>query len=228
MIERPLNDAERWFAAEHAMGLTEGDARMEAEHRMERDPRFRAEVEMWQADMEPLLDRVEAKRPPRAVWSGLSRRIAGEAGPAGTSPGLTPLRGFALFGAGSLLGALMLLALFTSGVNVPGVAPSPETVRFAVLSGGGAEGVVTVRKGDGGRIVSVRHDVAVPAGRIAEAWVIPDGGAPRHLGAAAESAPIPVDAPIDGTFAVSIEPLGASLEGGPTGPVVLTGTLHSP
>lgn len=237
MTDRPLNGAERWFAAEHAMGLTEGDARLEAERRMERDGAFRAEVELWRSDFEPLLDRVEPVRPPRRVWSALRRRVSG-GGMDGTlggssGPALSPWRGFALFGAGSVLGALLFLAIVGGGA-VPNLVPSadgPEPAHVAVLSGDGVEGAVVVSAGEEGAVLTVRHSASVPEGRVAEAWVIPEGGGPVSLGTLEDdgggraTATLQPDAPLKGTFAVSIEPSGGSPEPGPTGPVILTGAL---
>ncbi len=106
----------------------------------------------------------------------------------------------------------------------------------AVLSG--KSGVVSVNYDPAsGRIASVVSGLDVSDGhggqRAPELWVIPSDGKPRSLGVlaqdragwrAAPAAAAKAMAP-GVTMAVSLEPLGGSTTGLPTGPVVLTGKL---
>ena len=68
--------------------------------------------------------------------------------------------------------------------------------------------------------------------RAAELWVIPADGAPRSLGvvaaaASTRTAPSGLAALIapGATLAISVEPIGGSPSGKPTGPVILSGTV---
>lgn len=64
-----------WLAAEYALGVTEGKAREEAEHLVERDASFRRSVDAWQNQLSPLLDDVEEVKPPTIVWKKIQQRI---------------------------------------------------------------------------------------------------------------------------------------------------------
>jgi anti-sigma-K factor RskA len=76
-------------------------------------------------------------------------------------------------------------------------------------------------------------DFSIPTARAAELWLIPDDGKPRPMGLIDPSKPATMPMPPEfrplakakATLAISIEPLGGSPTGSPTGPVVATGKL---
>lgn len=77
-------------------------------------------------------------------------------------------------------------------------------------------------------------DMALPAGRVAELWLIPAGGAPQSLGvidpvqAGTLTIPAALRAGVgaDTLLAISVEPPGGSPTGQPIGPVVAKGTMR--
>jgi anti-sigma-K factor RskA len=106
--------------------------------------------------------------------------------------------------------------------------------RLLLKDGGG--GVVTVAY-DPQRAVfymAPDADFSVPAARSAELWLIPADGKPRPLGVMDPSKPASLPIPAsyrplarpDAVLAVSIEPLGGSPTGAPTGPVIAGGGLR--
>jgi anti-sigma-K factor RskA len=106
--------------------------------------------------------------------------------------------------------------------------------RLLLKDGGG--GVVTVAY-DPQRAVfymAPDADFSVPAARSAELWLIPADGKPRPLGVMDPSKPASLPIPAsyrplarpDAVLAVSIEPLGGSPTGSPTGPVIAGGGLR--
>ena len=68
-----------------------------------------------------------------------------------------------------------------------------------------------------------------------ELWVIPPGGKPHSLGLVDPKRPVKVVVPpellphvsADSTLAISLEPVGGSPTGQPTGPVIANGKLAS-
>ncbi len=84
-----------------------------------------------------------------------------------------------------------------------------------------------------GRLTLAAARLSVP-GRSAQLWVIANG-TPRALGlvdpgAPSRLAPPPGVAPLltpGATLAVSVEPVGGSPTGKPTGPVILTGVARA-
>lgn len=76
--DRKLSDNESWLAAEYALGVLGRDDMQKAGKLCETDRAFRAAVEGWQSQLEPLLDEVDEVAPPPKVWT----RIQGVVSPA--------------------------------------------------------------------------------------------------------------------------------------------------
>ena len=82
-------------------------------------------------------------------------------------------------------------------------------------------------------VLAVAEPLPADAQRSHELWVIPQGGTPRSLGtlsADRQSHKVLADALADllqqgATIAISVEPMGGSPTGAPTGPVIATGAL---
>ena len=82
-------------------------------------------------------------------------------------------------------------------------------------------------------LVKMPGPMPIPAGKSAQLWVIEGTSAPRPLGTFHSTGPGTYEAeaktetviPAGATLAISIEPLGGSPTGAPTGPVIATGTL---
>ena len=108
---RALNEAERVFAAEHALGVTEGDARAEAEARLARDPAFREAVEAWHVELEPMLDDVEPRRPPARLRRAVLNAIDPDETSLRPPVVLGPWRALVLMGLGGALTVMVLAAL---------------------------------------------------------------------------------------------------------------------
>lgn len=107
---RPLNGAEVWFAAEHALGVLEAEALSEARAREARDPVFAAEVEAWRTELSPLLEDVGERRPPRRVREAVLASFASRH-PAPDAPAIGAARALGLIGFGAVITLLLLIAL---------------------------------------------------------------------------------------------------------------------
>ena len=227
----PLDDRDRWLAAEHALGVTDGERRMEAERRMADEPAFRDAVTDWHAQLEGLLDEVEPVQAPDRVWRAVEREIG--AAPAARTPRpRSRWRPLGLIGLGAVLGAGVILAV----LRWDALAPTPEPDLFAALAPT-EEGPLAIAQVELGEdALSIRFALRGADERVPQLWWIPDGEAPRPLGllegAADEALSVPLDAlgggrPAPGdALAVSLEPSGGSPTGAPTGPIVALGTLE--
>jgi anti-sigma-K factor RskA len=224
-------------AAEYALGVTTADQRREAERRMASDPAFAGLVSAWDERLAPLIDAIPAKTPPRVVWM----RIAAQLGLAPAKPGVwsnvnvwrTATGVFAVAAAASMA----ILLVYPKPVETPTVVQStPEATLTSVglLKGetGPASFVVTLDRANKRLVIAPVSSDGL-SDKSFEMWVLPKGQNPISLGVmdGKEVVTIDTDKLIgpDGsraTLAVSVEPLGGSPTGLPTGPVVASGQLQ--
>jgi anti-sigma-K factor RskA len=161
---------------------------------------------------------------------------SGEARPRGADTALRWWR------AGTLAASAVAIVLAVIVVLRGSPAPPPVPVVIRVQPAPPLVAVLTAPAGGGMLTVSYdsmsRHIVAAPQGlaignSTAELWVIPADGVPRSLGVIADMVPSwtqPSAAAASAiaagaTLAVSVEPLGGSPTGRPTGKVILTGRI---
>ncbi len=221
------------LAMDFALGALGRAERRSAEARLRSDPAFRALVEAWQAELSPLTAEVGEAAPPVAVWEAIAAEI---------EP--VPLRQAAPVAASGLWHSLMLwrglafAGVAAAAIALVPVAPIPVAPPPGVL-------VAALAAPDGTPLLSAAYDplrgavVLTPAtqrddvGKAAELWVIEGDKPPRSLGVidikGANAHVIPpqriAGLAAGSTLAISIEPLGGSPTGLPTGPVVATGKL---
>lgn len=117
-------------------------------------------------------------------------------------------------------------------VQVP-VAQAPAAPMVAVLTG--KHGSVTISFDPAsGRMTSAANGLTL-GDHAPELWVIPADGKPRSMGVMDAAAPGWAKVPASAasalaagvTLAVSLEPMGGSPTGQPTGPVILTGKMFA-
>ncbi len=218
-------------AAELALGLLEGEERGAALRRVLAEPGFAAQVEWWRSRLAVLFD----LWPERAAPPHLAARI--EASLDGT-PAAAPTSRFAwpaLAAVTSALAASLLLFVMvrpapTVPVSQPIPVARPTSVLVAML--GDAKSPVAAVYDPANGALRVAAGPGVPDARVAQLWVIGGDGVPHSLGLLSgrptSLAPKGVDrgriAP-GATLAISVEPLGGSPTGLPTGPVVATGVV---
>ena len=235
----PLADT---AAAELALGLLDGSERADALRRVLAEPSFAAEVERWRTHFGALFSAV----PEAAPDDGVFRRIEASLAPTpaihapATSEPVTvvplPRRWtWPSIAALSSMAAAVLFALLLT--RQPAIVTPDRPAAPMML----AAAVVPTTKGDALSAVydpaagSLRLTAAslVDARHAAELWVIGGDGIPHSLGllrdgAATAMTVAPADRPRlarAAVLAVSVEPLGGSPTGLPTGPVVAKGVL---
>ena len=237
-------------AAELVLGLLEGDERAAALRRTLTDPHFAAEVESWRDHFGVLFDAVPEIAAPEgglarieASIDAKSNRLPGPALCAANDDG--PVRFWRALAVASSIAATFLLAitLFAPARVAPGTN-GPQIARAGSPSLPGALLVAQIQPVKGTAPVAAVFDPATGSLRVSaaalvdarhspELWVIPAGGTPHSLGVLHARQPTAVAIRTDdrarfaagGTLAVTIEPIGGSPSGKPTGAVIAQGAL---
>lgn len=228
-------------AAELALGLLEGDERAVALRRVLAEPGFARAVERWRAQVAQLFDLWPEMAAPdvlRRVEASIDHRGDTPVARLVTSPRAQSRWWPGVAALSSVAAAGLLAVLVTRPVPVPAppvpqrsVPASPTLVASIDPQAEGAP-VTAVYDERAGAIRLT--EASLSQGRhSAELWIIPSNGTPHSLGllhargttaltlSPANRARIAAGA----TLAVSIEPLGGSQTGLPTGPVVAKGAL---
>lgn len=231
-IDEPGDDL---MAAELALGLLEADERAVALRRMLADPAFARDVETWRLHFAQLFDLWPGVEAPE----GLIERIDATLGGPGTDRRPSRLPWPLLAIASSALAACLLVVIAIRPEPAPVVftpAPAPiERTGPVLVASLDYEKTPIASFYDpsrGSLRVAASPDVA--ANRVAQLWVIGADGVPHSLGlltraATALTVPAANRARLaaGAVLAISVEPLGGSPTGLPTGPVVAKGALSS-
>ncbi len=231
MSDRP--DELEVLAAEYALGcLDEAEMRMLAE-RAGRDAALTEAIAAWERRLAPLVTLVPPVAPPPELWSRLEQAIAPTARTAGSLPPARPrgnLWRSVHFWRATTAGALALAAAF-AGLFVLR-PPAPVYVATLGPAGGPAPTFLAETRPDGSLVLHPLAPVQVAATSDLELWALPPGATkPVSLGVIPRSgAPrltVPRIAAASTQLMVSLEPVGGSPSGQPTGPVLYAGTLRS-
>jgi anti-sigma-K factor RskA len=232
----PVEDAPDMTAAELALGLLDGEERAAALRRLLADRGFAAEVEAWRGHLAQLLDLSPEVPVSGDVFGRVERSLDRPAAPTMAAPAPRRWVWPAMTGLSSIAAAALLLVLVTRPMPQPAsVAPrplatAPVLVAAIAPSKGGAPVTAIYEPASGGMRVTAQ--AMADTRRSAELWVIAKDGVPHSLGLLpAGGGRMPVDTAnrarlaAGATLAVSLEPIGGSPTGLPTGPVVATGAL---
>lgn len=233
----PDDDDDDLLAAEYALGSLDGGERLKAERRMRSDAAFARAVTDWEARLAPMLAAVEPVPPPPALWDSIdtdlqriARVQASLAGRSASKPRGRQVSGvwqwLGLGSLGLLAASLAALAVFTQ----PRVPAAPLT---AMLAGEAGPPLYTAVVYPGSHVATlVPVAVGSDPAHSHELWLIVPDAKPTSLGLLRPAGPLQIkvgpDLLSDGrVLAISLEPVGGSPTGQPTGPVVATGTLDA-
>lgn len=232
-------------AAELALGLLDGDERASAMRRVLADPDFAAEVDRWRAHFGTLFTAWPEVDAPLGALARIERALTPAAPAANDNPpsaqnGLRLWQGVAAL---SSIAAAALLVMVAQRPSMP-VAPPPVEVATEEPAKPAPVLVAAIVPVKDGVPVAAVYDPASGSLRVgaadlvdrdhsAELWVIAGDGVPRSLGllAAATTSQRIVPTPVrrglsaGSTLAISVEPVGGSPSGKPTGAVIATGAL---
>lgn len=235
-----LDEESDLLAAEHALGLLEGDSLAEARRRCATESGFAAAVAAWESRLAPLIDEIGEVEPGPALRA---RILAALPGPPRAEDNVVLLRrriGRWRLAAGAmtaLAASLALILVIPRGGPAPVAPPqsaSPAPVLVASLASAESNSSLSVAfdRRDSSLAIVPGH-LSFPPGHDHELWIIPEGHAPVSLGVVHLDAARRMTVPAAltphfrsrATLAVSVEPVGGSPTGQPTGPVIASGAL---
>lgn len=214
------------LAAEYVLGSLHGASRRRFATLLAGEPGLRKEVEYWQRRLNPLADTLPLMQPHRRVWRNIQDRIRGDAvaWPALLWNSLAFWRSLAVGSATALLlAAFVILQLNTN---------YEQAIHYvAVLKNQQAQPMLIATMEENMLTLDMLGPDNTGPGEVMEVWSLPrDGGKPVSLGLLKgrhgrlvlsrtqlewlETA---------GEIAISIEPVGGSPTGLPTGPVMYRG-----
>lgn len=230
------------LAGEFALGTLRGAARARFTRWMREDAAIALAVARWQERLAPLAAAVAPVEPPARVWRAIRERTARAARP-GLWESVAFWRALGLSASG--MAAALLAAITLLAPQPPQPAPPPVVLRvpssefaasyLAVLTDPKTQRpaiVVSVGRNSTDLWVKALDPSIHVTGKSLELWALPAGQAPRSLGlvaAADKPATLRLAAAADQSLgnvpalAVSLEPVGGSRTGAPTGPVLFSG-----
>lgn len=218
MTQTPTQDDDGVLAAEYVVGLLSKDERQAVETRARTDQTFAAEIMAWEAYFAGLNADYGTLQPSDKIKKAIDKRLFGAAFARSRRWGW----------AAGLVAAFLTVAVILNWLTIEtGDAPhmiaqlesGESAYRFAVdIGAAGTEIEIALTAGD------------LVANRVFELWLLPDGEAPRSLGTFEQAGRLTSDTVSqlrDGSvLAVSLEPVGGSPTGAPTGPVLAVGVLN--
>jgi len=217
------------LAGEYVLGTLRGAARRRFERLYVQSEAARGALHRWEDDWASLGRTLAPVQPSSQVWSNVERRLFGTAAAAPRARRRTwPV---------ALAAGLAAVALLVGLILWQQLAP-PPLQTLAVLGTDSAHPVWRVERRAPLTALTIEVVGAVPpaAGRSYELWALPrGGGAPVSLGVLPASgravrtlsAPQRLALLAADKVAVSVEPLGGSPTGSPTGPIVIVSGLSA-
>jgi anti-sigma-K factor RskA len=226
--------------AEYVLGVLDADARAAVTRDIESSPAAAAAVAVWERKLLPLAEDVVDVAPASYVWARISDALK-LAAPDRVAPrkGLwNNLQLWHWIGIGASAVAIASVMLI---VTLPRSSPVPVSVSAGYMvsniqQDNGVTGWTATMDLQNARMVVVPAvPTAFEPGRAPELWLIPAGQKPISVGMIMPDKPatLVLDAALlsqlgpTAALAVSVEPIGGSPTGQPTGPVIAKGAISA-
>ena len=237
-MNTPLDDGNNNLRyAEYVLGVLDADARAAVAHEIETTDEAATAVALWQRRLMPLADQIPEVAPAPYVWARIHDALQLDA-PARIQPrkGLwDKLQLWHWLG----IGASVVAAALVVVISLPHLAPNPAVVSAGYMAStiqqdNGMTGWTATMDLQHARMVVVpATPVAFEQGRAPELWLIPSGQKPIAVGMIARDKPttLALDPTLlaqlgpTAALAVSVEPIGGSPTGQPTGAVIAKGAI---
>ncbi|MGY3039407.1 anti-sigma-K factor RskA [Rhodanobacter sp. TND4EL1] len=241
-MNTPIDDGNHNLRyAEYVLGVLDADTRAEVAREVMISDEAATAVAMWQRRLIPLADSIADVTPAPYVWVRIRDALQldpparTEAPSRGGLWNNLPLWHWLGLGASALAVALLVV------VSLPRSVPAPTAVNASYMAAtiqqdNGSTGWTATMDLQHARMVVVpATPVAFEQGRAPELWLIPAGGKPISVGMIARDKPttLALDPALlaqlgpAAALAVSVEPLGGSPTGQPTGAVIGKGAIGS-
>ncbi|WCT74070.1 anti-sigma factor [Sphingomonas naphthae] len=214
-------------AGEYVLGTLDVAERRAFARRLMADPAAVEAVRQWQLRLAPIDLACDPVAPPATLWPRIDRATGGVA-PANDN-GVTRWRVATI--------AAALVAVVASGVALNGLnQPPPPAAKagpgaVAALTADGAAPALMVTYDPAGKALRVIPiSLSDRPGHSLQLWLIAPGAKPKPMtvmppGGQTALKGIAIDPATETLFAISVEPIGGSPTGQPTGPVIYSGKL---
>lgn len=221
------------LAAELALGLLEGKERSAALRRALVEPDFARAVDAWSERLQPLQGETPALETNDRLWMRIEAQLDQQSAlPKLLTLKLRRWRATAMVSS-AIAASLALVLVLNRPDDVAPLHPGPMIV--AQLGPSDAQAVLLARYDEESGQLTIRPATLSVGGHAAELWIIPEGQRPRSLGlvqsAGVTRAIIPTDLRLNprqgAAIAVSLEPVGGSPTGQPTGPIIASGKFST-
>lgn len=220
------------LAAEYVLGTLHGKARQGFERWMMESVRVRQEVWFWEEKLGALASEVPEQVPPVSVWHGIEKRLWPDIQAANDEPGSGSSW---LWPGWSLVATAAAIVMAVLLVQQP--RPSVDgQLAGAVVQADVNDPLWLVSESARDRWLTLKPVAANAAetGKDYELWIVPEDGAPLSLGVIPSGGVYQVTLTDEAreslsrsrTLAISLEPLGGSPTGAPTGPILHVTRLY--
>lgn len=223
------------LAAEYVLGSLQGAARKRFERWMMESVRVRQEVWFWEEKLGRLGTRIEAEAPPASVWAGIERRLWPQADKVAASVVANEASGRWFWPGWSMLATAAALVLAVILVQQPDPAVD-DRLSGAIVKADVTDPLWLVSESSLNRQLKLRPVAATAAqqGKDYELWIVPEDGQPLSLGVIPVGGTYQVTLSEEArkllsnsrTLAISLEPVGGSPTGQPTGPILHVAKLY--
>ena len=211
------------LAAEYVLGTLTGGARRRFDTLLPAHPTLRRAVSDWESRLLPMALKVEVVQPDARVWRSIENQLGWSAPVAAPPASPWRLRFWQLFATAATVATVVL-------GTVPRHAPTEAPMIVVLHATKGSEAIVAGLSPDRRQLtIQPLQKVALTSDQSLELWALKKDGPPASLGVIAAdklTTVSPKSLPKDTKgLAVSLEPLGGSPTGAPTGPVLFVGEL---
>ncbi len=208
------------LAAEYVLGTLTGGARRRFDALLPAHPALREAVAGWEKRLLPMALKAAPVQPAARVWTSIEDRLGWTPPPKASS---LRVRFWQAFSAAATVVAVLLA---TSTQKPPSEAPMIVVLHATK----GSETIVAGLSPDRTQLsIQPLQKVSLTSDQSLELWALKKDGPPASLGVIAADKLTAVNGqalPKDTKgLAVSLEPLGGSPSGAPTGPVLFVGDL---
>lgn len=224
--------------AEYVLGVLDADSRAAVAQEVQTTDEAAAAVALWQRRLMPLTDEIVGVAPAPYVWARIHDYLQLDA-PARVIQRKGLWNNLALWhwvgiGASAVAVALIVVVSAPNREQTPVSVASAGYMVSVIKQDNGVAGWTATMDLDRARIVVVPSAPAeLASGHAPELWLIPDGGKPISVGMIKRDAPttIALDSSLlaklgpTAALAVSVEPVGGSPTGQPTGAVIAKGAI---
>jgi anti-sigma-K factor RskA len=216
-----LGELPERLAAEYVLGTLSGGARRRFDALLPAHPALRSAVSSWEARLLPMALQAEPVEPAQTVWNAIEGQLGWTAPAKARASGM--LRFWQAFSGVATMVALVLgLMVRTTPTEAPMIVVLHATQ--------GTETLVAGLSADRQQLlIQPLQKVSLTPQQSLELWALPKSGPPASLGVIASDKltalskkTLPKDTK---GLAVSLEPLGGSPTGAPTGPILFVGDL---